>query len=165
MLKYTVIQMSSSALHFVLCYLLFFLLFLFFSNSFSCKEMLLLFPAVMQYKDSFSHPRKWKRARLECPIMQDMFMSLQRHKFSNEHNYTHLYCEKEFILPQRQQICLHKLASIVLKNRCSDLNGKQFKSLAWFILGQLECLKERWRVPCKPQYAGHDYVFARTQTF
>ena len=103
----------------------------------------------MQYKDSFSHPRKWKRVRLESPIMQHMIMSLQGHKFSNEHNNTHLYCEKGFILPQRQQIYHNKLASIVQKNRFSDLNGKQFKSVALFILGQFECLDERWRVPCK----------------
>ena len=87
--------------------------------------MLLLFQVVMQFKDSFSHPRKWKRVSLECSIMQDMIMSLQGHKFSNEHNYTDLHCEKGFILPQRQQIYLNKFASIVQKNRCSDLKGKQ----------------------------------------
>ena len=64
------------------------------------------------------------------PNMQDMIMFFQENKVSNEHNYTHLYCEKGFILPQRQQIYLNKLASIVQNNRCSDLNGKQFKSLA-----------------------------------
>ena len=59
------------------------------------------------------------------PNMQDMIMSLQGHKFSNEHNYTHLYCEKGFILPKRQQTYLNKLSLIVQKNRCSDLKGKQ----------------------------------------
>ena len=32
--------------------------FFFFLNSFSCKEMLLMFQVVMQFKDSFSHRRK-----------------------------------------------------------------------------------------------------------